>query len=53
MCVIFWECTHEDQERALVLPSFSDGLRSLELVIAGLKAEREKRWVAVEELRNW
>jgi predicted dehydrogenase len=32
------------------LPTFGDGFRSLQAVLAALKADREKRWVSVSEL---
>lgn len=33
------------------LPSFEDGLRSLEIAIASLRADREHEWVAISGLR--
>jgi predicted dehydrogenase len=44
--------TGKDRKRPERLPTFVDGLQSLESVLAGLKADREKRWVSVSELRG-
>jgi predicted dehydrogenase len=42
--------TGENRKRPERLPTFADGWRSLQAVMAGLKADREKRWVSVSEL---
>jgi predicted dehydrogenase len=42
--------TGKNRKRPERLPTFADGLQSLKSVMAGLKADREKRWVSVSDL---
>ncbi len=42
----------QGQQRPATLPAFNDGLRSLEIVIGALKADRERRWVSIADLRG-
>ena len=37
-----------DGQRSVALPTFDDGMRSLEMVLAGLKADQERIWISVE-----
>ena len=41
-----------DGERSVYLPTFGDGLRSLELVACGLRADKERRWVPTSDVRE-
>jgi predicted dehydrogenase len=42
--------TGKNRKRPERLPTFADGWQALQSVMAGLKADREKRWVSVSEL---